>query len=145
MVIFKKREDAESAVAQFHNRTLDGTPMHVEIVEGPKPRLDGVRGRGPSTVGGGSGSGGGSTWRGKRPSCAKSSLIVPWNTSIGTRRFVFPCEGGVVYFLSCIGFRCDRQALVFVSTHFSVQFGWMLFTSSSRANMKAFDFLMNNT
>lgn len=77
-------------MAQFHNRTLDGTPMHVEIVEGPKPRLDGVRGRGHATVGGGGGGGGGgsggSTWRGKKPISAKHRLLGLRNTSISSHR-----------------------------------------------------------
>lgn len=72
MVIFKRRDDAENAVAQFHKRTLDGAPMHVEIVEAPEPRgrggVDGgVRGGGIRGRGGGGGGGGGgaSTWRGR--------------------------------------------------------------------------------
>lgn len=63
-MIFKRREDAENAVAQFHKRTLDGTPMHVEIVEGggtAESARGGVRGRG-----GGGGGGGAPTWRGAR-------------------------------------------------------------------------------
>eukprot|EP00752_Nemacystus_decipiens_P001657 g1610.t1 len=61
-VVFVKREDAESAVSQFHKRTLDGAPMHVEIVEppAPEPRGGGIRGRGaaalrepPAATGGG--------------------------------------------------------------------------------------------
>lgn len=56
MVVFKREEDAESAVSQFHKRTLDGSPMQVEIVEAPpapEPRGGGgVRGRG------------GAAWRG---------------------------------------------------------------------------------
>ncbi|CAB1116877.1 unnamed protein product [Ectocarpus sp. CCAP 1310/34] len=63
VVIFKRREDAENAVSQFHKRTLDGTPMHVEIVEGggaAESARGGVRGRG-----GGGGGGGVPTWRGQ--------------------------------------------------------------------------------
>eukprot|EP00903_Cladosiphon_okamuranus_P018833 g17322.t1 len=62
-VVFKREEDAESAVSQFHKRTLDGAPMHVEIVDpppAPEPRGGGVRGRGgtalrepPAATGGG--------------------------------------------------------------------------------------------
>lgn len=64
LVIFKRQEDAESAVAQFHKRTLDGAPMHVEIIEGPAPEARGavVRGRGGGS--GGGGGGGAPTWRG---------------------------------------------------------------------------------
>ncbi|CAN0440578.1 unnamed protein product, partial [Hapterophycus canaliculatus] len=49
LVIFKRQEDAESAVAQFHKRTLDGAPMHVEITEAVSADgrgAGGVRGRG---------------------------------------------------------------------------------------------------
>lgn len=52
-VVFKREEDAESAVSQFHKRTLDGAPMHVEIVDpppAPEPRGGGVRGRGATAL-----------------------------------------------------------------------------------------------
>lgn len=75
-MIFKRREDAENAVSQFHKRTLDGAPMHVEIVETPEPRGGGAggasrrssavpRGRGAVASGSGTnGAGAPSTWRG---------------------------------------------------------------------------------
>lgn len=88
-VIFRKREDADLAVSQFHKRTLDGTPMNVEIMEGPAPssrsgntlsatasggsgsgsgtlggRTDMIRGRGGNVGSGGAG-GMGNSWRGE--------------------------------------------------------------------------------
>lgn len=72
MVIFRRREDAELAVSQFHKRTLDGAPMNVEIIEAADPpsrngasRGDGVRGRGNGMGTGPVGGGMGNTWRGK--------------------------------------------------------------------------------
>lgn len=73
MVVFRRREDAELAVSQFHKRTLDGAPMSVEILEGPQPsrggmgsgmggRTDGIRGRGAVS----SAAGRGGSWRGER-------------------------------------------------------------------------------
>lgn len=82
VVVYRRRDDADLAVSQFHKRTLDGAPMHVEIVEEQEPRggagagggaggggvraADAVRGRGGSGGGGvGAGAGSGSSWRGK--------------------------------------------------------------------------------
>lgn len=79
MVIFRRREDAELAVSQFHKRTLDGTPMNVEILDGPEPprrgmgmgagagggRTDGMRGRGAGSAAAASGGGMGTAWKGE--------------------------------------------------------------------------------
>lgn len=60
LVIFKKREDAEHAVSQFHKRTLDGAPMQVQIVEGGGGGGAERPYRGGGSSGGGGMNGGGS-------------------------------------------------------------------------------------
>lgn len=71
LVIYRRREDADRAVSQFHKRTLDGAPMLVEIVEGAQAvgGVGGARGesfRGRGMGNGSSGSGGAAgAWRGE--------------------------------------------------------------------------------